>query len=57
MVEGAALGRLGGVGRDEIVWVGDVAGLGVVGDLVAVAGDGIDVVEAVCALLASTHCD
>jgi hypothetical protein len=47
VVERAALGGLGRVRRDEVVGVGDVDGLAVVRDLVAVAGDGIDVVEAI----------
>jgi len=56
VVEGPALGRLGGVRSHEVIWVGDVHGFGVVGDLVAVAGDGIDVVEAVYKRVSDTLC-
>jgi hypothetical protein len=51
VVEGAAFGRLGRSGGDEVVRVGDVDLFGVVVDLVAVAGDGVDVIEAVWEVL------
>lgn len=44
MVEGAAFRRVGGRGVwREVCGIGDVDGLAVVGYLVAVAGDGVDV--------------
>lgn len=54
VVEGATFWLLGGFLGEQVVWVGDVDGLVVVRDLVAVAGDGVDALEAVY-LNISTH--
>jgi hypothetical protein len=50
VVERAALGLLRRLLGEQVVGVGDVDGLVVVRDLVAVAGDGVDALEAVCRL-------
>lgn len=54
MMKRAALWRLRGVRGYEVVGVWDVDGFAVVGDLVPVAGNRIDVFEAVCGVVSAS---
>lgn len=47
MVKGATFWRLGRVRCDEVIWVGDLNWLAVVRNLVAIAGNGINVFQTI----------